>query len=325
MSDLRQQLQSLERWLEADKERREILYIVKRSLGGLNSQYSFQREDGLRQLLHLLRELQGRKDASHNWEDPAFLRCDSRTDNSDFGSDPGVTVTEGILRQVFPKTLPPSVPHLCATTPTERRLAMVCLEGLCVLSRREQKAFFAHRGVLTVKDELARHLDLFRPYKDPDLRRAQREQMQSAAAEVIPLLCASLDTLLVACLDSPAAQAQVLDLGLPRELCEVLQNPNCPGDLLYKIIEFLSILLRMCELSYTPESARGPRGDQRPAGERLQGILLQHLGANVLRQLPLCVTVAAAPPGAGARVVNTAKKDFLQQASLIKELHAKAI
>eukprot|EP01063_Lacrimia_lanifica_P030216 TRINITY_DN4769_c0_g2_i1.p1 TRINITY_DN4769_c0_g2~~TRINITY_DN4769_c0_g2_i1.p1 ORF type:complete len:341 (+),score=90.30 TRINITY_DN4769_c0_g2_i1:757-1779(+) len=294
-------LAGMVQWVESDRVMREVSLGVKNAMRRIVSEYSFQREEGLRLLKKLVGELLSKGAEWH-------------TDPFGDGKEEGIPVAERVLRAIFPKTLPPSVQHpMCFQTSTERGLAMTVLEGLCILSRREQQAFVDSRGVTTV-------LELFTEYRDAVGGGTWRDTADgSPAKDMVAVLCAALDTVLVSALDHAGSQHMVLDVELPDALLQMLPL-DIDVDLKYKIVEFLSVLLRITQLEAPKERAgdstspfdrshlpRGPRPpqDSLTPHDRLVAFLRPRLGGDMLCQLSNCVTIKCSPPMHGAPSVST--------------------
>ena len=306
MTDTRKAMLDMEVWVSKDRERRETSLAVKTSMRRIVSEFSFQREEGLRELMKLVHRLLA---AGTEW---------GKNPLGD-GKAEDVTVSERILRIVFPKTPPPSVLHtMCHTTTTERRLAMMSLEGLCALSRREQQAFVEARGISTVHEELLRY------------SLAPTEHAGEVAA-----LCACLDALLVACLDAPLAQHQLIELDVPALLCSMLKTKAADVNLRYKIVEFLSVILVVTQLSRSGTTLSIPSFGPHPSSEsqhprrRLLKDLEALVGADILGKLQSCVTlrshslpVAAVSPSSSSSTKRTTarERDLRAQSEILNHL-----
>ena len=296
---VRSVIAELEHRVEQERERREVSLALKNSMRKIASEYSFQREEGLKQLLKLVHDLLSR----------GLFYTKPLGD----GKEEDVPIAERLLRSVFPKTPPPSIQHrMCCTTASEKRLAMQCLEGLCVLSQREQQAFIDARGVSTVYDELQKHIE--------DVEKSK------ADADMVPVLCACLDTLLVSSLNKPAAQHQVIDIEMPLAMHTVLKIDS-DMDVCYKIIEFLSVFSRICILNdgmhSGHESSRGPvpPPDCQTPSERLYSAVRTTYGVEIASRLNSCVTLRGPATPASSSMcgkrTTTRERDLRTQGDII--------
>ncbi|KAJ9448945.1 hypothetical protein DIPPA_05061 [Diplonema papillatum] len=334
-------LAELERWNEEERGRRETNLAVKSAMRGILSEYSFQREESLRLLFKVARGLLAKRG------DPAKDALAGQRGES-------VTITERVLRSIFPKTPPPSVLHtMCRTTNTEKNLAMASLEGLCNLSAREQIAFLEARGFLTVLEEVNKHIEATigpahhvpgcSPRGVPTAWGIAEPSLDLKGS--VSLVTACLDTVLIGVVDYPEAQHQILDIELIPPLVCLLKSERTDLDLKYKILEFLSILSKIYNLppgpgpgrqqqpnlasggggfvdSYYLSAGPVPPHDSQTPAQRLVEVLTELLG-DVVEQLPACATVRNPPAPSQAQPSNRStsrEHDLRVQADVIARL-----